>query len=65
MRVPHSSQTEEAKPSVSENSNPPSPLAPTLAKILTQNPKLMIELAIEVTKLTQAEITKSQSKPSE
>lgn len=31
-------------------------LAPTLAKILSSSPKLMIEVAIEMTKLTQTEI---------
>jgi len=32
------------------------PLAPNLAKILATDPKFMIELAIELTKLTQKEI---------
>ena len=60
MRVPHSNQPEMPK-TTEESISPPKSLAPTLAKILAANPKLMIELAIEVTKLTQQELVQSKS----
>lgn len=61
LRIQRSQQPDAERAHLLNRENEEQALAPTLAKILSANPKLMIEVAIEMTKMTQSEIKEQSS----
>ena len=61
MRIQRSQKSEAERAQQLNRENEEQALAPLLAKMLSANPKLMIEVAIEMTKMTQSEIKEQSS----